>query len=206
MSHYLPYPEVIPAEWYQYIYDPPDHPYPGIFLLPLFVWYLFLVRAAYFYVGDDGWLVMTIVLVLAGLPGAFIQAGYDPLETRPAWARPFAALLPESDVERLERLAREGATPVPGTGTPTATPEPGATPQPTPTPIRIQIANTAGQAVFLYRSPKLDDRLSTPYPSGTLLTIARPEIIQGDGVEWLQVRTGDGAVGYLPRQYAAPAP
>jgi hypothetical protein len=205
LAHYLPYPVIFPSHWTQYLYDPPDVAYPGVFFVLLFVWYFWLVRAAYYYVSDDGWLAMTLVLVLAGLPGAIIQGGWDPLVTRPAWARPLVALLPEGRLERLERLAAATPGPTP-TAVATVTPTPAATPQPTPTPLTIRIANTGGQPVYLFRSPRLDDRLNVPYPPGTLLTIARPEIFQGDGVEWLQVRTGDGAIAYLPRQFAAPVP
>lgn len=208
MQHYLPYPDLVPATWQQWFIDEPNDPFPAIFFLPAFVWYFIMVRAAYAFVGDDGWIPMVGVLVLAGLPGAVIQGGWDPLVTRPAWSESLAQYLPETPLEKQIRKAEENlasfGTPV-ARQTPDAasgTPTPG--PQPTPTPIVIQIGNSGGAPVYLFRSPKIRDQLSTPYPPGTLLTIARPEIVQGDGVEWLEVRTGDGALGYLPRQYAAP--
>ena len=104
------------------------------------------------------------------------------------------------------------ATGEPAASTPTRAPAP---PPPTATPLppsatptassaTVVVANTDGQGVYLRASKHVPDRLGA-YPDGAVL-IVRGAAEDGDGLSWLPVRAPDGAEGWVPAQYTAPAP
>jgi hypothetical protein len=94
-------------------------------------------------------------------------------------------------------------TPPRPTATVTRAPDP---PTATGAPrARVAVANTGGVGVYLRRSPRMDDRLSA-WPDNTSLDVLREERVQGDGEEWIQVRSPDGQDGYVPVRYVTTAP
>ncbi len=96
------------------------------------------------------------------------------------------------------------------TAAPTAVPQPSpAPPVATPTPVpdkpkTMIVANTDGQGVYLRRTPKLNDRVKA-WVEGTKVEVSGSPV-DGDGVQWLKVKTPDGVEGYIPSQFLVAAP
>lgn len=98
----------------------------------------------------------------------------------------------------------DSPAPVAATTVPIA---PTVAPAPTPTtPVKrfFIVANTGGAGVYIRRSPQLADRLAA-WPDTTRLEEIGPETVV-DGITWRHVRAPNGATGYVPAQYTAPAP
>jgi hypothetical protein len=79
---------------------------------------------------------------------------------------------------------------------PTLTPAPTQPPEPTPTPPTVHVGSTSGQAVYLYNSPTVGNRIQA-YPEGTPLQVIGGDV-EGDGLTWRNVRAPDGTEGYIP--------
>ncbi|MAG36926.1 MAG: hypothetical protein CL878_11885 [Dehalococcoidia bacterium] len=99
-------------------------------------------------------------------------------------------------------------TRVPPTPTPSPTSPPStvtATPKVTATtPVgAVRVAHTDGDGAFLHRRPATSEFLSA-WPDSTLLTIVGADVDAGGSV-WKHVRAPDGAEGYIPERYTAPA-
>ena len=74
---------------------------------------------------------------------------------------------------------------------------------------RVAVANTGGAGVALRRSPRWADRTGQAWRDGTVLAVLQDGITGDNGsggtALWLRVRGPDGAEGYVPAQYTAPA-
>lgn len=80
-----------------------------------------------------------------------------------------------------------------------------ATPTPSaPGAVYFIVGNTGGDGVYLRRTPRLADR-DRAYPDGTKLEQIGPDQ-DADGRRWHHVRAPDGRTGWVPSQYALPAP
>lgn len=88
---------------------------------------------------------------------------------------------------------------------PTLAVQPPAAPVPSPqpeTPKVMAVSNTGGQGVYLRRTPRLTDRVRA-WMEGTRVEVSG-EPTDGDGVQWLKVKTPDGVEGFIPGQFLAP--
>jgi hypothetical protein len=91
-------------------------------------------------------------------------------------------------------------TPVPEVNSPILAPTRIANAAASPTAAtHLMVGNTAGQGVFLRRTPVLSDRMKA-YADGTQLQVIGPDV-DSAGVHWRHVGAPDGAQGYVPSGY-----
>lgn len=72
----------------------------------------------------------------------------------------------------------------------------------TPTAVTqgfVRVGNTAGDGVYLRRSPRMDDRL-VAWPDNTVLKIVG-EPVNAEGLEWQRVEDPRGNQGWVPSQW-----
>lgn len=103
---------------------------------------------------------------------------------------------PFTPLEVGEAEARANAAPAS-----TAAP---AVPGAPPAGQRFVVANTDGLGVYLRRTPNPADRVRA-WPERTVMVAVGPDR-EVNGVVWKPVRAPDGAEGWVPAQYLAPAP
>lgn len=94
---------------------------------------------------------------------------------------------------------------VTATLTPTLTATHTATPTPTftPTPVSAVVANTGGQGVRLRWTPA--GPIASALPEGTVIQILYDREVV-DTTEWVNVKTGDGRIGWVAAEYLVELP
>ena len=134
------------------------------------------------------------VLLLAVLSIGLLGAAYVTRGARPA---------PETTIATV---AVVGATPVATRQLPTAVAvhQTGAATSAValhaiPTAEVFRVANTAGQGVYMQRTPDTDDRVRA-YPDGTEMKVLGDDVAAG-GIQWRHVLAPDGITGYVPAEY-----
>jgi hypothetical protein len=97
--------------------------------------------------------------------------------------------------------ATSSPTPEP-TATETITPTPTASQTPTFPPVPAIIRGTGGRGANLRESPLPDGKPLRSLTDGQVVEVLSAPVL-GQGVEWLQVRTTDGAVGWIAMELCA---
>jgi hypothetical protein len=142
--------------------------------------------------------LVVLAIGMGGLIALWVMVG-SPLSVS-AIAAPTPTMLP-SNTPLPTATLQPSQTPLPtATDAPTATPTMTATP--TPAPVPAVIRGTMGKGVFLRDAPN-GKQLRSLIDGEAVEVLGLPVTVQG--VDWIQVRTADGAVGWIVMVYCATA-